>query len=113
MADKVTGLFMVQATLAALFHRQRTGEGQFVEVPMLECMTSFTLAEHFFGQVFDPPTGQWAYTRVATKDRRPFKTKDGYVGLMPYNNKQWVAFFELDDLVAYLYSLQRNARSLP
>ena len=96
VADKVTGLFMVQATLAALFHKQRTGEGQFVEVPMLECMTSFTLAEHFFGQVFDPPTGQWAYTRVATKDRRPFKTKDGYVGLMPYNNKQWDAFFELD-----------------
>jgi crotonobetainyl-CoA:carnitine CoA-transferase CaiB-like acyl-CoA transferase len=96
VADKVTGLFMVQATLAALFHKQKTGEGQFVEVPMLECMTSFTLAEHFFGQVFDPPTGQWAYTRVATKDRRPFKTKDGYVGLMPYNNKQWDAFFELD-----------------
>jgi crotonobetainyl-CoA:carnitine CoA-transferase CaiB-like acyl-CoA transferase len=96
VADKVTGLFMVQATLAALFHKQRTGEGQFVEVPMLECMTSFTLAEHFFGQVYDPPTGQWAYTRVASKDRRPFKTKDGHIGLMPYNNKQWDAFFELD-----------------
>jgi crotonobetainyl-CoA:carnitine CoA-transferase CaiB-like acyl-CoA transferase len=58
-------------------------------------MTSFTLAEHFFGHVYEPPTGQWCYTRVATKDRRPFKTKDGYVGLMPYNNKQWDAFFEL------------------
>lgn len=96
VADKVTGLFMVQATLAALFHRQKTGEGQFVEVPMLECMTGFTLAEHFFGHVYDPPTGQWSYTRVTTKDRRPFRTKDGYIGLMPYNNNQWDAFFELD-----------------
>lgn len=95
VADKVTGLFMAQAVLAALYHRAKTGEGQFVEVPMLECMTSFTLAEHFFGHVYDPPTGGWAYTRVATKDRRPFKTKDGYIGLMPYNNKQWDDFFAL------------------
>ena len=57
--------FMAQAVLAALFHHQRTGEGQFVEVPMLECMTSFNLAEHFYGHVYDPPTGPWAYTRVA------------------------------------------------
>ncbi|CAN5269057.1 CoA transferase [soil metagenome] len=95
VADKVSGLFMVQAVLAGLFHRAKTGEGQFIEVPMLECMTSFTLAEHFFGQVYDPPTGQWSYTRVATKDRRPFKTKDGFVGLMPYNNRQWDDFFAL------------------
>jgi len=65
VADKVSGLFMAQAITAALFHRQRTGEGQFVEVPMLECVTSFTLAEHFYGHVYDPPTGPWGYTRVA------------------------------------------------
>ena len=32
---------------------------------MLECVTSFNLAEHFYGHVYDPPTGPWAYTRVA------------------------------------------------
>jgi len=56
VADKVSGHFMVQAVLAALFHKERTGEGQFVEVPMLECVTSFNLAEHFYGHVYDPPT---------------------------------------------------------
>ena len=86
---------MAQAILAALFHRQRTGEGQFVEVPMLECVTSFNLVEHFYGHVYDPPTGQWGYTRVANPDRKPFPTKDGYIGLLPYTDQQWDQFFEL------------------
>jgi len=95
VADKVSGLFMAQAITAALFHRERTGEGQFVEVPMLECVTSFNLAEHFYGHVYDPPTGPWAYTRVANPERKPFPTKDGYIGLLPYTDKQWDQFFEV------------------
>jgi len=67
IADKVSGHFMTQAILAALFHHARTGEGQFVETPMFECMTSFHLAEHMFGHVYDPPTGQWSYNRVAKR----------------------------------------------
>jgi crotonobetainyl-CoA:carnitine CoA-transferase CaiB-like acyl-CoA transferase len=93
VADKVSGLFMTQAILAALLHREKTGEGQFVEVPMLECVTSFNLAEHLFGHVFDPPTGPWAYSRVANPNRKPYPTQDGYIGLLPYNDKQWAAFF--------------------
>ncbi len=93
VADKVSGLFMAQAITAALFHRQKTGEGQFVEVPMLECITSFTLAEHFYGHVYDPPTGPWAYTRVANPERKPFPTKDGHIGLLPYTDAQWDQFF--------------------
>ena len=95
VADKVSGHFMVQAILAALFHHGRTGEGQFVEVPMLECITSFNLAEHMYGHVYDPPTGPWAYTRVANPERKPFATKDGYIGLLPYTDKQWDQFFEV------------------
>jgi crotonobetainyl-CoA:carnitine CoA-transferase CaiB-like acyl-CoA transferase len=86
---------MTQAVLAALFHRERTGQGQFVEVPMFECVTGFNLAEHLFGHVYDPPTGPWAYSRVANPNRKPFKTKDGYIGLLPYTDGQWSAFFAL------------------
>jgi crotonobetainyl-CoA:carnitine CoA-transferase CaiB-like acyl-CoA transferase len=93
IADKVAGLFMANAVSGALFHRSRTGEGQFVEVPMLECVTSFNLVEHLFGHVFDPPTGPWTYTRVTTPNRRPYQTADGFIGILPYSDKQWRAMF--------------------
>jgi crotonobetainyl-CoA:carnitine CoA-transferase CaiB-like acyl-CoA transferase len=95
VADKVSGLFMAQAVLAALFHRQRTGEGQMVEVPMLECVTSFNLAEHMYGHVYDPPNGQWSYPRVTNPHRIPYETKDGHIGLLPYTDKQWDEFFRV------------------
>ena len=95
VADKATGLHMVYATLAALFHKQRSGQGQFVEVPMLESMVSFLMAEHLYGHVFEPPTGHFGYSRVLSPDRKPYKTKDGYVAIMPYSDKQWDDFFEL------------------
>lgn len=95
LADKVSGLFLSQAVTAALLHRQRTGEGQFVEVPMFECVTSFLMVEHLFDHTFVPPTGQLGYTRVVNPNRKPFKTKDGYIGLLPYTDKQWDLFFDI------------------
>lgn len=95
VADKVSGLFMSQAITAGLLHRARTGEGQFVEVPMLECVTSFSLVEHLYDHAWEPPIGQWGYQRVTTPNRKPFKTKDGYIGLLPYTDKQWDQFFEV------------------
>jgi crotonobetainyl-CoA:carnitine CoA-transferase CaiB-like acyl-CoA transferase len=94
VADKVSGLFLSQAVTAALLHKARTGEGQFVEVPMFECVTSFLLVEHLYDHTFEPPTGQWGYQRVVNPNRKPFKTKDGYIGLLPYTDKQWDQFFD-------------------
>ena len=95
VADKVSGLFMAQAVTAALLHHARTGEGQFVEVPMLECVTSFLMVEHLYDHVFDPPLGQFGYPRVVNPHRKPYKTADGYIGLLPYTDKQWDQFFDV------------------
>lgn len=95
IADKTTGLFMTNAILAALFHRERTGEGQFVEVPMMESMVSFLLAEHLYGEVYDPPTGPIGYVRVTAPDRKPYKTANGYIAILPYSDQQWRDFFAL------------------
>ncbi len=94
VADKVVGLTAVQAILAALFHRERTGEGQAIEVPMFETMVAFNLLEHLYGQAFEPPKGTTGYVRVLSPGRRPYATKDGYMGVLPWTDRQWAGFFE-------------------
>ena len=95
MADKTTGLMMSQAIAMALFHRERTGEGQFVEVPMFETLVSFLMVEHIYEHAFDPPIGPLGYARITTPHRRPHESKDGYVCVLPYTDKQWTSFFEI------------------
>ena len=95
VADKTVGLFATYATLAALFHKQKTGEGQFVSVPMLESFTFFNMVENLYGETFLPGNGKLAYTRSINANRKPYKTKDGYIGLVPYSDKQWELFFEM------------------
>jgi len=94
MADKVTGLTALYATMMALFHRERAGEGQEVEVSMFETMASFMLVEHANGAMFDPPLGPAIYPRTVAPNRRPYKTKDGYVAALIYNDKHWKAFID-------------------
>ena len=92
LADKVSGLFVVNSILAALLHRERTGRGQFIEVPMLECLVSFVMTEHLSGATFDPPLAPPGYSRVLESGRRPFKAKDGYIAILPYMTDHWVRF---------------------
>ncbi len=93
--DKSAALYSAYATIAALFHRERSGEGQFVEVPMLESATHLNMIENLYGLTFDPPTGRAAYTRSINPRRRPYRTKDGYIAILPYRDEEWEVFFRL------------------
>ena len=96
IADKTTALMVVQAVLAALFHKQRSGEGQEIEVPMFESMVSFMMTEHLWGQTFEPPIGKAGYVRLTAKHRRPYKTLDGqYLAVLPYWDNHWETFCRL------------------
>jgi crotonobetainyl-CoA:carnitine CoA-transferase CaiB-like acyl-CoA transferase len=95
VADKVTGMMAANAVLAALFERQASGVGQRIDVPMFETMSSFVLAEHLFGSAFDPPLSPPVYGRVVSANRRPYRTRDGHLAVVPYNDKQWKRFFEV------------------
>ena len=92
IADKVAGLYGLYATMMALFHRERTGEGQEVEVSMFETMASLMLTEHASGMLFEPPLGPAHYHRVVARNRKPYATKDGHVAALVYNDKHWNAF---------------------
>jgi len=95
LADKTTGLFLTYSISMALFHRERTGEGQKIHVPMYESFAGFIMNEHMQGRMYDPPTGEAGYQRMLTPHRRPFPTADGYVCVLPYNDKHWGRFFEV------------------
>jgi len=90
LADRVTGLHAVYAVTAALFHRERTGQGQSVEVPMFESLAHFVLGDHSAGMTFDPPSGDTGYARLLA--RKPYQTSDGYLCILVYNDKQWKSF---------------------
>jgi crotonobetainyl-CoA:carnitine CoA-transferase CaiB-like acyl-CoA transferase len=88
-ADKVAALHTVYALLAALYHRERTGgEGQLVEMPMLEAMAAFSLNEHLMGATFTADGGT-GYHRTLSRNRKPYKTKDGWVAVLPYTAVHW------------------------
>ncbi|MBC5767972.1 CaiB/BaiF CoA transferase family protein [Ramlibacter albus] len=92
-ADKTCGLVATHAILAALFARERTGKGSYVEVPMFEAMAAFNLVEHYYGHHFDPPLAGTGYPRIFAAHRKPYRTSDGYVCLMPYTDAHWKRFF--------------------
>ena len=95
ICDRITGLNTVNAITAALFHRERTGKGQSVEVPMFESLTQFVLSDHMAGETFEPSIGAMGNPRLTAKFRNPYETKDGYLCLLIYNDKQWRNFFKL------------------
>jgi crotonobetainyl-CoA:carnitine CoA-transferase CaiB-like acyl-CoA transferase len=95
LADKTSGLFLLYAITMALFHRERTGAGQKVQVPMFECLVSFLMNEHLQARTFEPPQGKAGYQRLLTPHRRPYATADGYLCVIPYNNRHWQRFFAL------------------
>lgn len=93
IADKTTGLAVCNAVLAALLHRERSGEGQYVEVPMLETMAAFVLAEHMGGMTFQGSAVKAGYPRLLQGGRKPARTRDGWISMLPYTARHWQAFF--------------------
>jgi crotonobetainyl-CoA:carnitine CoA-transferase CaiB-like acyl-CoA transferase len=114
IADKVSGLVMTYAILAALVHRERTGQGQEIEVPMIDALRAFMLVEHGSGAMSgearaDRETG---YQRILTPFRRPQRTTDGWIATFPYLDAHWDALLRAggrDDLVGD-FRLSREGR---
>jgi crotonobetainyl-CoA:carnitine CoA-transferase CaiB-like acyl-CoA transferase len=101
LVDRIVGLTAVGAICASLVHRQRTGRGQRVDIPMFETMAGFVMGDHMGGLTYEPPLDKGGYARHLSRDRRPYKTSDGFICVIVYNDKQWENFFKAtgrDDL---------------
>ncbi len=116
-ADKMAALHVVYAVLAALLHRERTGgEGQLVEMPMFEAVTAFTLNEHLMGATF-ADDGSMGYHRTLSLNRKPYRTRDGWIAVLPYTAAQWSKVLEAlgrEDVVAepwFASNAERSKRS--
>lgn len=92
MADKLSGLYVAQAVLGALVHHRATGRGQRVEVAMFDAVLNFNLVEHLAAAT--KPGGATGYSRILSKHRGPHRTKDGFIAVMPYSDRDWKALYE-------------------
>ncbi len=95
IADKVAALHIVYSVNAALYRRETSGLGDHIEVPMAELMAAFNLTEHLNGHTLEPKQEPFSYPRLRTKHRKPRRSADGWVCLMPYSDQNWKDFFEL------------------
>lgn len=94
MADKTVGLIAVQMILMALFHRERTGEAQAIEIPMFENMATFVLSEHMYLKTFQPPRGPTGDPRLLDPQAKPLQTKDGWICVSANTQAQAFALFD-------------------
>lgn len=94
MADKTTGLIATQMVLMALYHRERTGEGQAIEVPMFENIARYVLEEHMYHLTFDPPIGTAGDPRLFDPWARPVPTQDGWICVSANTDAQAFAVFD-------------------
>lgn len=95
VADKSAALMASTGLTAALVQRLRTGKGVYMEIGMFEAMVAYTLVEHQFAATYADGGGAFGYPRVLSPERRPHRTRDGYVCMLAYTDKQWRAFWML------------------
>jgi crotonobetainyl-CoA:carnitine CoA-transferase CaiB-like acyl-CoA transferase len=93
-ADKITGVHIAFAVAAALHGRTRDGLGVSIEVPMAETMAAFNLVEHLSGHTYEPHHGDFSYNRIRTPNRKPRRTLDGWIVILPYSEDNWRRFWE-------------------
>jgi crotonobetainyl-CoA:carnitine CoA-transferase CaiB-like acyl-CoA transferase len=93
MADRTVGLIATQMILLALFHRDRSGEGSALQIPMFENMAKFVLEEHMYLKTFEPPLGPVADPRLMDPNAKPLPTKDSWICISANTNAQAFAIF--------------------
>ncbi|MEP7261708.1 MAG: CoA transferase [Usitatibacter sp.] len=93
--DRLVSITTYGHIVSALFGRERDGLGRRVEVPMFEVAAHLVLSDHLYMRTFDPPLGPAGHFRLLDPNRKPHKTADGFLCVMPTHDKHWASVFEI------------------
>lgn len=113
VADKTAGLVLANVVTSALLRRERTGVGGEYSVAMSEVMRAYVLTEHGAASVPEPPLGPSGYQRILNPLRRPQRTADGRINVLPYEREHYETIFRVggrDDLIGDERILSRRSR---
>ena len=98
VADKSAALMASSGLIAAYVKRLRTGRGVYMECSMFEGLVSYNLVEHQWGTIFSPPESKPGYARLLSRNRRPHRTLNGFICMLPYTDKHWKTFWKLSGM---------------
>ncbi len=85
--DKLTAVTAAQAMTAALFARERSGEGQHIKLSMLDAMIAFLWAEGLVALTF--PGGEKHAARAQLSQDLIYQTQDGYITVGAVSDDEW------------------------
>jgi len=94
VADRTVGLIAAQMITMALFERERSGQGQAIEIPMFENIAKTVLEEHMYLSTFDPPLGPPGDPRLLDPEAKPLATRDGWICVSGNTDAQTFAIFD-------------------
>ena len=93
--DRLVSITAYGHIVSALFGRERDGLGRRIEVPMFEVAAHLVLSDHLYMRTFSPPLGPAGHFRLLDPNRKPHRTADGYLCVMPTHDKHWAALFAI------------------
>lgn len=87
LPDKLTGVTAAQAITAALFARERSGNGQHVRLSMLDAVVAFLWGSDMGSQTF--VRGELPQQEAASFQDLIYETANGYITLAVQNDREW------------------------
>ncbi|MFI2809801.1 MULTISPECIES: CaiB/BaiF CoA-transferase family protein [Microbulbifer] len=98
VADLMTGMYAVSAVLAAVIHRQQTGEGQYIDLALLDTQVAWLAnqAQNFLTSGRSPERQGTAHPNIVPYQAVP--SRDGYFMLAVGNDDQFKRFCQIAGL---------------
>ena len=98
VGDLAGGMYAAYAVAAALYQREKTGEGSYIDISLLDSLTAMLtyVAQYYFHDGVVP--GPQGTEHMSVVPYQSFKTKDGYLVVAAFTEKFWQGLCRALDL---------------